>query len=214
MGKNRIENLYTLSNSEKELLKLPESKKKDSWDTHTFQDLKKNLKSHLYVEQENLCVYCKQELSKETRLTHIEHVIARDNNEKFCFALKNLALSCRDCNSAKSAKYVYHNERTEKSLSRYPHRSVRFLIPHPHYDNFDEHVSFFLDFYPIEVNQSSKGIKLIEICNLRRFGLMANKITAEFKNSAGGMEEKIYKLSAKSPEEALAGIDEIIAELL
>lgn len=215
MCKNKIQYLYKPTSPEKILIEASSAKKKGAWEKKLYDSFKNNLKSFLLKEQEGLCCYCKDKLRYETGETHIEHIISKDNNSNFTYSLKNLALACRYCNGTKRHDIVYAGKTNEKALKRYPSDSKFFSIPHPHFDNYYDHISFFLDFYPIEVNNSEKGTELIRMCNLRRYGSCMEKIKAEYQSNSIGIEKDIYELLFNANKDnALEEIEKIVDKTL
>ena len=76
----------------------------------------------------------------------------------------NLCVSCIDCNSAKSDKKVTNS----RAKNKYPSNSSDYLIIHPHFDNYHEHIIVIKEgFY--YVARQKKGEKTIELCKLNRF---------------------------------------------
>lgn len=137
----------------------------ESWSDEDIYDLKKNIKKHYLIEQKNICPYCKQKIkSNHGRYWDIDHVIPRSSVPEFMFQPLNLCVSCVDCNSAKSNKTVTNS----KARKKYPSKSSDYLIIHPHFDDYHEHIIVIKEgFY--YVARKKKGEKTIEVCKLNRF---------------------------------------------
>lgn len=130
-----------------------------------LSDLKKAIKDHYLIAQDYTCAYCRQRIE----VTHngawdAEHVVPKDTHPRFMFEPRNLCISCRDCNNNKSNKNVLVNKRRV----RYPDKSEDYLVFHPHYDDYDEHVSV-LSVAGFYLPKTDKGRALVEVCGLLRF---------------------------------------------
>jgi hypothetical protein len=92
------------------------------------------------------------------------------------FEPRNLAISCKDCNGAKKEKEV----RVDPARVSFPDRSAHYRIPHPHFDTYADHVRWYDKVvHPL----TEKGVALVEICKLHRFGLIKAGETAPPQNS-------------------------------
>lgn len=112
-------------------------------------------------------VICNSGMAKQILATHgrvwdIEHVISRDENLKFMFEPQNLAVSCIECNGAKRATRV-----TIRDYVRFPRRSQNYLIVHPHFDEYFEHIDIVGD--NTYQALSKKGKFTIYHCDLFRY---------------------------------------------
>lgn len=144
---------------------LPSEEKKSSyWSEDQTKAVRDAIKDHYIAEQDFRCCYCRRQvLSKNKGDWQGDHIIARDNHAKFMFEPRNLAICCRGCNIEKSNKNVLKNP----ARKTFPVNSSDYLIVHPHFDDYDEHIRWFgLVCAP---RKSSKGEETIKVCGLMRF---------------------------------------------
>lgn len=138
------------------------------WDLTTdgvLADLKKAIKDYYLVAQDFTCAYCRQRIEvKHNGAWDAEHVVPKDSHPRFMFEPRNLCISCRDCNNNKSNKNVLVNRRRV----RYPDKSEDYLVCHPHFDDYSEHVSV-LSVAGFYLPKTEKGRALVEVCGLLRF---------------------------------------------
>ncbi|MFB2653627.1 HNH endonuclease [Shewanella seohaensis] len=137
----------------------------DSWSDDDIKNIKDKIKDFYLKEQKNICPYCRQKInSNHGRNWDIEHIIPRSTEPNFMFEPLNLCMSCVDCNSAKSHKKISKS----KAKKLYPKKSSGFLIIHPHFDDYSEHILVVKEgFYYVALKK--KGEKTIEVCKLNRF---------------------------------------------
>lgn len=142
----------------------------NSWGDTDISVLKERIKSHYISEQNNKCSYCQQFIpSSNHRLWDIEHIIPRVDSKNFMFEAENLCAACVDCNGIKNDKKIT----TSRAQIRFPRRSNQFLIIHPHFDNYNNHILIIkVSMYYIALDE--KGRKTIEVCGLNRFYQFSN----------------------------------------
>ncbi len=190
------------------------SKSGDYWDKKDadIKKLKKHIKQHYLVVQDYTCVYCKQKII----VTHgmawdIEHIIPKSPYPKFLFEEENLVIACKDCNGTKKNKHVLVN----KKRKTFPKNSKDYIIVHPHFDVYDEHIGRLAD-SKIYVGNTPKGIETVLICGLHRFlpkyaenlSLDSSKRAQEFANTMNEAKTKeetffIMALMKKDLEQAM-----------
>lgn len=128
-----------------------------------IRGIKAHIKKHYKIEQRYTCVYCGNENKINNSLAwHIEHIIPKETNDKLMFESENLCLSCPDCNQYKGKKKVLVDGLVSSN------NSMDFLIVHPHYDEYNDHIFHEGDMY-LPLNGSDKGKETIKICKLFRF---------------------------------------------
>ena len=157
----------------------------NSWSDEDLHNLKTLIKKHYIFEQDAICPYCQQNIrSSNGRYWDIEHIIPRATSPYFMFEPLNLCISCIDCNNAKSNKKVTNSN----AQKHYPIRSKDYLIVHPHFDNYEEHILVIRAGY-YYVARKPKGEKTISICRLNRFYGLAGY------GKAANVEERLVMLS-------------------
>lgn len=135
----------------------------DSWTNESVRTLRSSIKSHYIAAQNSKCCYCDRHLGSENRrIWDVDHVVPRATHPRFMFEPRNLAASCPDCNIAKRDARVLENN----SRKTYPTTSQAFIILHPHFDRFADHI--YNDGY-VYVPKTEKGKRTIYICDLLRF---------------------------------------------
>ena len=171
MSQNKIENPYNFTPEEQQVINTNFNKHSDWDDNSNFDNLKENIKSYLRSEQENLCCYCKIKLRHRRLSVHIDHIVPKGRHKSFTFVSQNLALSCPACNSGKSTNETLVNP----NILSYPAVGEDFLIVHPHFDNYFEHITIENQVF-IRAITEDKGEKTIEICKLDDIELILDKM--------------------------------------
>lgn len=137
-------------------------------------DFKTSLKKHLYfISQGRYCCFCGIELQLHDATKDLEHLISKSGKVNNVFELKNIAISCKDCNIPKGKLKVTIDSINEESdpIGLY---SGDYIIVHPHYDEWQEH--FYIDNFgrvsPINPSIDSKAFNTINICNIHKKNAM------------------------------------------
>ncbi|HAS6349659.1 TPA: hypothetical protein I7241_17110 [Vibrio vulnificus] len=131
--------------------------------TESIKALKSHIKHHYKIAQGYTCVYCDNtNYINHGSSWHIEHIIPKETNGQLMFESENLCLSCPECNQYKGKKKVLVEGLTSSN------RSQDFIIVHPHYDEYGEHILREGMIY-IPRNGSNKGKSTIKMCKLFRF---------------------------------------------
>lgn len=142
----------------------------ENWSDDELKSYRKLVRDYYRSVQNGLCAFCKQNISLvATGNCHIEHVIPKSKHRKFIFEPKNLCVICSDCNTIKRAKEV-HREDPEvvldgANIQRYPRSSKAFMIVHPHFDKWEDHIERFGNLY---ADLSDKGLFTMGACTLNR----------------------------------------------
>jgi hypothetical protein len=140
-----------------------------------YDELKSSIKNHYITEQKSKCCYCKETIGQSSaRLWDLEHVLPRSKYKIYLCEPYNLAVACTNCNGS-SGKSDTDVLTPGVSISRYPHDSKAFSIPHPHFDIYEDHIKK-VGFFYRPVNNSPKGIALIDICKLDRYAKKQSEI--------------------------------------
>lgn len=137
-----------------------------SWTDASLTSIKSSIKKHYVVAQGHTCCYCRHIIPVDHGLTWgTEHVVPRSSHPQFMFTPLNLAVSCHDCNGHKSSKQTL----VDPGCAEYPSAGESFHVVHPHFDEYDAHITRSGNVYtPI----SDKGSWTITECNLMRFTQM------------------------------------------
>ena len=134
------------------------------WSDETVGPVKSVIKTHYIVEQQRRCCYCARDLGTSHHgVWDCEHIIARVTRPQWMFTPHNLAAACKDCNLAKSDDPVLKN----RNRVTFPKKSGDYLIVHPHFDNYEDHIRW-TGTVP-RPNGSVKGKNTIIMCDLLRF---------------------------------------------
>lgn len=165
----KIVNPYNFVEEEKELIRKHFTDHRD-WAKPAFHNIKSRIKSHLLNEQEFKCCYCKRQIGHEMKSVEIEHIIPKSKYSQFTFHSVNLALSCPACNIHKGVSDVI-----TRSIKKYPKNGTQFLIIHPHYDNYYDHISISSNKI-IYGGLTDKGTRTILICKLHKYNHIEESI--------------------------------------
>ena len=141
------------------------------WADPSLASIRKEIRNYYRQKQKGLCSFCKNELSVSSALNcHVEHIAPKAKYPHFIFTPTNLCVICSDCNTNKRDQEVHKYSKSSiiqnKRRVKYPKSASSFLIVHPHFDNYEEHILIVGSFY---VDKGSrKGNYTIGICNLNR----------------------------------------------
>lgn len=164
-----IDEPISYSGSGKKLVeKFNSNKKKNAtyWDSEELTALKKEIKDYYKKKQNYTCSYCSQRIKvRHNASWDTEHIVPRKTHPQFMFEPKNLCVACKDCNTEKGDVNVLKN----RARKTYPGKSSDFLIIHPHFDKYRDHIWILLE--NIYIARSKKGRYTIEKCGLLRFTL-------------------------------------------
>ncbi|MFP3598201.1 HNH endonuclease [Chryseobacterium sp. SIMBA_029] len=156
--------------------------KSSDWSIDDIKDIRKFIRDY-YRNITRKCFYCRKDISlRSVDNCHVEHIIPKSVQIQFMFEPKNLCIVCSDCNIIKSKKEVSGQIETVtkngKLYTMYPRSSNAFIVVHPHFDNYDDHIHHSGDIY---ISKSKKGSYTIHICELNRkvhqYGIDSNPLT-------------------------------------
>lgn len=134
------------------------------WNDIAVSPVRAEIKEHYKIEQNFHCSFCNNRLPvKHSGIWDAEHIVPKDKHPLFMFVPKNLCIACKDCNGSKSNKSVLKNE---KRIT-YPTVSDGFLIVHPHFDRYEDHIAVVAGM--IYTPKTDKGKFTIHACDLLRF---------------------------------------------
>lgn len=139
------------------------------WSSDDLQNLRSGIRDFYRIKQNGKCAYCQNDISiRSAANCHVEHIIPKSIILKFIFEPKNLCVICADCNEIKRNKEVLNNEQittVNKTPKQYPRASNSFLIVHPHFDNYNDHIEKFGQYF---FDKTNKGHFTIGACLLNR----------------------------------------------
>lgn len=194
-----ISNAYLYNNDFQERINAKISSEgfcSDSWSDNDISDIKESIKQFYIPEQNHICPYCQQRfLTNNGRQWDIEHIIPRQTQVGFMFTPQNLCVCCPDCNSHKG----YKKTTTSVAKKTPPTKSHLYLIVHPHFDKYDDHIEVIEPGYLYRA-KSKKGENTMYVCSLNRFYQFSGY------NSAVATDHRLMMLanglsSAQSEEE-------------
>lgn len=140
------------------------------WELDEIDELKKEIRNFYRKEQKLKCAYCRNPISVVyPQNCHIEHIAPKSIYPQYIFEPQNLCVICVDCNLIKRNQETVNevpNTIKKKKLKNYPKKSDNFLIVHPHFDNYDDHIYIINGFYIDKA--SKKGNFTIGACLLNR----------------------------------------------
>lgn len=134
--------------------------------------IRANIRNFYLLQQNNHCCYCKMLKQEDHGLVwDVEHIIPKAPYPQFLFEPYNLAVSCKECNISKDNQETLVN--TTSTQQGYPMQGDKYLIIHPHFDNYDEHIEV-IRFPNGKIihcvkGDSKKGKETFNKCNLFRF---------------------------------------------
>jgi hypothetical protein len=146
------------------------------WGSDDLAAIRSLIRSHYRGQQNGQCAYCKNPVSLHDAMNcHVEHIAPKSKYPEFIFEPKNLCVICSECNAIKRNQEVLGEEPDTvvngTRRVRYPRSSNAFLIVHPHFDLWEDHIQVFGKFY---VDKTRKGHFTIGACvlnrHLRQFG--------------------------------------------
>ncbi|CUK15937.1 HNH endonuclease [Achromobacter xylosoxidans] len=148
------------------------------------------VKDHYFWHQGYRCCYCSTELQPNARVYDAEHILDKSGFPEFMFHPENIAVACVICNTHKSAKSVLSDD-TVRPLT-IPALSTDYKILHPHFDEWDHHLSFDELGRIVPVPGSTKGPETISICAMDGINLL--RLSRKF---APASRKGVYKLMCK-----------------
>lgn len=137
------------------------------WGRDELQDVRREIRNHYRREQRLKCAYCQNPITAISASgAHIEHIVPKSQHTQFAFEPKNLCVICPDCNEVKRNRSVTYTPLKNSQPKRYPRSSSAFMIVHPHFDDYDDHI---IKANRIYIDRTLKGHWTIGACALNRF---------------------------------------------
>lgn len=158
------------------------------WSDKEVTPVRLEIKAHYIKEQQHLCCYC----GLPDPSTHgldwdVEHVVSKKRRPEFMFLQVNLGVACKECNGSKRDKETL----VDPSAAAYPSTSDAFIVVHPHFDEWSDHI---LRDDLTYASFTDKGKWTIEACRLSRFNERA--IGLRFPLSDSRYEDQVRSLLA------------------
>ena len=142
------------------------------WGDDSLLELRCYIRNYYRNLQKGECAFCKKDLSiVAVENTHVEHIVPKSIYPQFIFEPKNLCVICADCNQIKRDQEITKNTTNtlKKEFIKYPRSSKSFLIIHPHFDVWHNHLEKFNGFYVSkDDHKERKGSFTIYACGLNR----------------------------------------------
>lgn len=146
------------------------------WKKAALQPIKDDIRDYLYQINDNKCYFCKSKIDNATNNETIEHIISKDKCPNFTFKPENLTMACSDCNRIKNDDDVLNssiNNPENLDFYNYPSQSNDYIIVHPYFDEYFDHIDIDEIFY---LGKDNKGKTTIRYYNLTRLALAEKKI--------------------------------------
>lgn len=175
---------------------------------------KSEVKAHYRSVQLRRCCYCSIELHSNHKTFDLEHVLSQINYPGFMFELLNLAAACTTCNGSKGKKHVLAIDAAEEQPIQLPIASEDYAILHPHFDNWQDHLTFDKFSRIIEKDGSQKGRQTIKVCGIEKLNAarIADRFGPEGQAQAEETLRKLWSLKRKSRRKAMLEALEKIAD--
>lgn len=162
---------FVLSENDKAIISDVLKKKispNEKWRDSAVTDLKARMKQHYIKQQGFRCAYCKvHKPSLHGGDWDLEHIMHKNDFEKWMFHPENLCVSCKECNGHKGSSLITKSN----SYVKFPTKSSSYTIIHAHYDTYDDHIIALVPgvTYRYKGKKGGKGCKTIEVCGLLRY---------------------------------------------
>ncbi|MBF7696200.1 HNH endonuclease [Acinetobacter rathckeae] len=167
---------FDFSEDELDFIERFDNRDSSYWDSDSphMQSIKRKIKQSLLSSQNQTCCYCKMyKQENHGAVWDVEHVFPKALYPKFTFLDKNLAVACKECNTAKNDFDVRKNKNTDSSRMRYPTTGTNINIIHPMLDTYEDHIHIkrFMcgSILHAPIKGSLKGKNTFHQCNFYRF---------------------------------------------
>ncbi|MBT9523422.1 MAG: hypothetical protein IV101_21305 [Dechloromonas sp.] len=136
---------------------------------------KAKVKEHLYhAGQGGFCCYCGYTLDDHQGAYDAEHCISKDERAALVFSTRNLALSCKPCNTSKGKVRIrvfpLNDDVDDVSIG-----TDKYRVVNPHFDKWANHLA--IDKYKRVVTADGEGLTkgglTIKLFNIHRKNAMA-----------------------------------------
>ncbi|KVU51556.1 HNH endonuclease [Burkholderia cepacia] len=140
------------------------------WGHVELEAFRSHVRNHYRTEQRGICAFCREHVSLQAAENcQVEHIVPKSIRPEFMFEPKNLCVICADCNTIKRDQEVTatipDTVAPRRGRQRYPRASSSFLIVHPHFDRYSDHILIERGHY---FDRTDKGHFTIGACKLNR----------------------------------------------
>ena len=150
------------------------------WSLSKYEALKKKIKFHYSVVQNDACAYCREPIRFDGYGEPIEHIVPKNIAPEWMFEAKNLCISCYGCNTKKSVTNTLL--KPYNAGDSYPTTSKDISIVHPHFDSFSASIATNELLFKAK-GKGDKGINTINLCKLNRPDLLFTRALNMRKSS-------------------------------
>ena len=164
---------------------------KEAWLINTYEPIKQRIKKELILEQLDRCAYCRKIIESDGKYEPLEHIVAKSIKVCWMFEPKNLVVTCDSCNNLKGKDRTLQ-QAFDNSIE-YPTTSDAFIIFHPHYDTWSDHLAFEDDIFIVPI-ENSKGSNTIRICKLFRYNIILNRAKELKLDQKSQAKKTLYRL--------------------
>jgi uncharacterized protein (TIGR02646 family) len=171
---------------------------KEDWIVKEYNPIKQRIKGECNLHQNARCAYCRKELEANGKYEPLEHIVPKSKKPTWMLNPKNLALSCDCCNGSKGRKQTLATGHINDIVM--PLTSNAYVIFHPHFDNWQDHLYYEEIF--VRPVPNSKGEKTIEICHLNKENCIINRakeLKLKQKKPIGLALQKIRTMDKTNP---------------
>lgn len=181
---------------------------------------RKEVRDYYRDEQGLTCPYCGRVREEfHGGQWDIDHIIPKSSYPEYLYTPRNLAVTCKDCNTHKSKKNPLLHQ--QERQAPYPNNSECYKIIHPHFDSFHEHIRLTRDINGRSYHEiiTDKGRETFHVCHLIRFSEALSGtseyipalgaeigITDEFSESVQRLLEDFDALAPGEAETALQAL--------
>ena len=163
--------VFSFDKSEKKLIENAIRQGHKFWSDDSLDALKRRIKDHLRVKQDECCCYCSRNTDDEFNMVlDIEHIIPKSKLVSEMFEMMNLAVSCKRCNmriKREDISFIDSFEKLKKEGAYYASENYKFI--HPNLDEWDDKLMYIV----AQINR--KKIVYYEVVNKNKKGTFAKK---------------------------------------
>lgn len=173
---------------------------KEDWSKSQYEVIKQRIKRELYLNQFDRCAYCRKVIEADAKYEPLEHIVAKSIKPQWMLHPKNLIVTCDSCNNLKGeVPTLFAAYENDENL---PEISAAYVIFNPHYDNWQDHLTYEDDIFIVPI-PNSKGSETIRICKLDRYNTIINRakeIKIGQKEPSKRIVHRLQNIDSASPE--------------